>query len=155
MNRIKCIRAYFKMSQSEFAKRFHVDQTAVSNWEKEKNNIDIKIMQLISEEFKIPIEFILGKQFVLRVPLEEWSEEQKKDYENVSAAAKDFVLYRYGKGFFPEFHSDEEALVSISLEENKLIYNRNGKNIIKRFSKDQIKLVHAFIDNLSEDNEDK
>ena len=151
MNRIKCIRTYFKMSQLEFAKKFHVDQTAVSNWEKEKNNIDIKIMQIISEHFNVPMEFILGKPFELQIPLSEWTEEEREEYEKSPDLAKDFVLYKYGKGIFPTFNEKNDRAYDLGLAENEIIYNRNGKNVIKSFSKEQINLVYAFIDNLLND----
>ena len=63
MNRIKCLRQYKSLSQAAFGKLFNVDQTAVSNWEKEKNSIDIKVAQAISEYFSVPLEFIYGKEF--------------------------------------------------------------------------------------------
>ena len=108
MNRIKCLRKQANLSQLLFGKIFHVDQTAVSNWENEKNNIDIDVTVQIADYFKVPIEFVLGKAFSLRVPKEFWFEDQLEDLiEADKKGYSDYVLFKHGKGYFPNFEINE------------------------------------------------
>ena len=107
MNRIKCLRTYNRLSQSDFATIFHVDQTAVSNWENDKNSIDIKILEKISEYFKVPMEFVVGKPFKATIPIAEWHSSEREDYNNAPAVVKDLILFKTGRGTF----IDEDTII--------------------------------------------
>ena len=109
MNRIKCLRKSRKMSQAEFAKTFHVDQTAVSNWENDKNNIDIKTLEQIAEYFSVPIEFVTGKPFSLRIPFNSWDSSEKAEYYDAEKKGfEDIVLFKVGCGYFSSHLTFEE-----------------------------------------------
>lgn len=101
MNRIKSIRIFFGLSQAKFGELFHVDQTAVSNWEKGKNNIDIKTLEQIADHFNVPIEFILGKEFELRIPMSQWEEDYLEDYYAAKEEAREYIRFKVGQGYFP------------------------------------------------------
>ncbi len=90
------------MSQQQFASKFNVDQTAVSNWETGKNGIDIEIAMKISEEIKMPVEFVLGKDFKMAIPLSEWHKSAIEDMNKESQDARDYFLFLYWKGYFQE-----------------------------------------------------
>ena len=107
MNRIKCIRSALKMSQTTFAQLFHVDQTAVSNWEKGKNGIDYGIAEQISEHFHVPVEFIYGKPFSIKRPFAKWHDDELEDYEHAPADAKPFIEFTHGKGYFPTSYEND------------------------------------------------
>lgn len=121
MNRINCLRKSRRMSQCEFAEIFNVDQTAVSNWENDKNNIDIKILESIAYYFKVPIEFVLGNPFSLRIPTTAWS---KDEIEELEIATKkgygDLVLFKTGVGYFSNSEPQKEKPTDDGeLSENK------------------------------------
>lgn len=137
MNRIKCIRLYHNLSQLQFAKIFNVDQTAVSNWETGKNNIDIKIIEHISVQFSVPMDFVCGKSFKLRRPMEQWHSSLLEEYENAPAEIKDLLLFKHGWGYF-EIHDDEEQIsntqvITTSLTEKQIAiinkYQNADKNL--------------------------
>ena len=121
MNRIKCLRSVRGISQAEFGRLFNVDQTAVSNWEKEKNNIDIKISEKIAEEFGVPLEFVYGKDFSITRPMSEWHSSQKEDFENARAEIKDYLLFKYGRGIFnTNAENEKEPTGAVSDEDLKI-----------------------------------
>lgn len=109
MNRIKCLRKSRRMSQCEFSKIFNVDQTAVSNWENDKNNIDIKILESIAYYFKVPIEFVLGNSFSLRVPVSSWSEDELEELDFAKKKGYgDIILFKTGVGYFSNSEPQKE-----------------------------------------------
>ena len=131
MNRIKSIRTYFGMSQTAFAEKFGVDQTAVSNWEKGKNSIDVKIVEKISQHVSIPMDYIYGAAFEITRPKTNWQRSELEDYATAPAEIKDFLLFKYGRGVFhaqnDEKPADEGELTDeYSVTEKTLIeYFRN------------------------------
>ena len=108
-NRIKCLRKLRNLSQTDFAKEFNVEQTAVSNWEQGRNNIDISIASKIAEEYKVPVEFVYGFEFEIRRPIQEWFEDELEDMNKEDPEARDFFLFRFGKGFFSQTHHPENT----------------------------------------------
>lgn len=109
MNRIKCLRKSLRLSQCDFAKIFNVDQTAVSNWENDKNNIDIKILESVAYYFNVPIEFVLGNQFSIRIPKSSWVEDELEEYEIAKKKGYgDLVLFKTGIGYFPNSEPQKE-----------------------------------------------
>lgn len=106
MNRIKCLRKSRKLTQAALAAELHVDQTAVSNWEKGKNNIDIQTMKTIADMFSVPVDFVCGRPFNIKRPIEEWHPSLVADYQN-AGDDKEYILFKYGMGYF-EDHSDME-----------------------------------------------
>jgi len=99
-NRIKCIRLYNHLTQQEFAKNIQVDQTAVSNWEKFKNSIDIETAQYISKLYALPLDFIYGSEFELAVPYSGWDVSDRQEYDNAREEIKELLAYKFGKGYF-------------------------------------------------------
>lgn len=110
-NRIKCLRKLHRLSQEEFAKQYNVAQTAVSNWEVFRNNIDISIATRIAEDYKVPVEFIYGFEFTVTRPIEQWYPDQLEKMNNANKLCRDFFLFKYGKGFFANTYdsSSDEA----------------------------------------------
>ena len=100
MNRIKCIRVVKGYSQAKFGEIFNVDQTAVSNWENEKNNVDIKLLENMANYFDIPMDFICGREIIPLRPQTYWHESELQDYKNAPEVIKDYLLYKFGIGVF-------------------------------------------------------
>lgn len=149
MNRIKCLRSVRGISQAEFGRMFHVDQTAVSNWETGKNSIDIKILEKIAEEFGVPMEFVYGKDFSITRPMTEWHASQREDLENARPEIKDYLMFKYGKGVFSTDTDDKKepsATFDGEPEEDVIIFHRNGKTQRRKFTKDQMAMLMAMVD---------
>lgn len=100
-NRIRILRKSQKLSQKSFAELFLINQTAVSNWEKGKNNIDLSLADKIANHFTVPVEYVYGKPFALTHPHSQWTKEEKEAYQNAkSAEEKELLEFRFGRGVF-------------------------------------------------------
>ena len=157
MNRIKCLRAVRGISQAEFGKIFNVDQTAVSNWEKGKNSIDIKILERIADEFGVPMEFVYGKDFSITRPVSEWHISQIEDFENARSEIKDYLLFKYGRGTFNTNNDNEKEPSAVNgeeLEEDVIVFHRDGKTQKRKFTKEQMAMFMAMVDAIPETPKD-
>lgn len=108
MNRIKSIRKWQGLSQTEFGKMFNVDQTAVSNWEKGKNSIDVTIAQSIGERFNLPLDFVYGVPFKVTREQSEWYEDEIEDYGRLPSEGAEVLLFKYGRGVFSSQESSAQ-----------------------------------------------
>lgn len=99
-NRIKILRKSQNLSQKQFAELFSVDQTAVSNWEIGKNNIDMTIADRIAGYFKVPVEYVYGKPYTVTRPMEEWTAEESARYAAANDAEKKRLEFTLGRGVF-------------------------------------------------------
>lgn len=99
-NRIKILRKSQKLSQKQFAELFSVDQTAVSNWEMGKNNIDVTLADRIAEHFRVPVEYLYGKPYTVTRPMSEWTPDELERYRNASDAEKTLLDFTLGRGVF-------------------------------------------------------
>ena len=148
MNRIKCLRLVHGLSQDAFGKKFNVDQTAVSNWEKCKNSIDIKTLERIADEYCVPMEFVYGKEFVITVPIEKWHISQIEDYNNAREEERDFFKFKYGKGVFEKNELTVEE--NGEPDEDTIIFHRDGKTKKRKFTKEQMDMLMAMVDAIPE-----
>ena len=158
-NRIKCLRKLKGLSQANFAAKYNVAQTAVSNWEQFRNSIDISTASRIAEEYKVPVEFVYGFDFEITRPVKDWTHDQIEDMTNAHPSCKDFFLFRYGRGYFANTHQNNEKPTAINddepIEENVIVFHRDGKNQRRKFSKDQMAMLMAMVDAIPEsDDED-
>ena len=154
MNRIKCLRLSRRMSQIDFARLFHVDQTAVSNWEKEKNGIDPIIAVKIAEYFNVPLEFVYGKPFFVKRPFINWNSDELEDYDHASPEAKPLLEFKFGKGFFHASEDEEKPADNGELLENTIIYHRDGKTERKQLTKEQMDMIAAMLATLPDTPKD-
>ena len=99
-NRIKILRKSQKLSQKRFAELFSVDQTAVSNWEMGKNNVDLALADKIADTFKVPVEYVYGKPYTVTRPFSEWTNEEKAEYAAASEETKQLMEFTCGRGVF-------------------------------------------------------
>lgn len=123
-NRIKCIRKAHKMSQAVFARQLNVDQTAVSNWENQKNGIDPETAMNIAKIFSVPVEFVYGREFKTTKETSAWHYSHVEDMNRAGADARDFFLFKYGGGYFEYANEEKEKLAEdgeLSEGEKKLI----------------------------------
>ena len=120
-NRMKAIRLYKELTQKDFGKMLNVDQTAISNWETQKNNPDLCIATKVSEVFKIPLDFIYGKEFVVTRPIAQWQPDEREDMENANPNARDVFLFKYGHGIFENIEKEKSPSNEAKLAEGEKI----------------------------------
>lgn len=60
MNRFKELRINNQLTQTEFAKILHIDQSAISKWEQDKTMPDTQTLTNISNTFNVSIDYLLG-----------------------------------------------------------------------------------------------
>lgn len=146
-NRIKNIRKYYNLSQKEFGELFNVDQTAVSNWEKGKNGVDIELAKKIAAKYNLPLEYIYGENYELALPMDRWRDSYLEDYYNErDNDARDVILYKHGRGFFRK-HEDlfedinERTDIQVAFTEGIEGLTENDKeivfNLIKRLKEEK------------------
>ena len=100
-NRIRILRKAKGLSQKSFAELFSINQTAVSNWEKGKNNIDLSLADRIADAFTVPVEYVYGKPYVITHLQSEWTPEEKEAYQSAkNAEEKELLEFRFGRGVF-------------------------------------------------------
>ena len=100
-NRIRILRKSRKLSQKSFAELFLINQTAVSNWEKGKNNIDLSLADKIANHFTVPVEYVYGKPYTITHPRSQWTREEKEAYQSAkNAEEKELLEFRFGRGVF-------------------------------------------------------
>ena len=100
-NRIKILRKSAGLSQTDFARLFSVDQTAVSNWEKGKNSIDMATADKIADYFCVPVEFVYGKPYRITRPLSLWSEAEGLAYDRAkNEETRSYLEFINGRGVF-------------------------------------------------------
>ena len=156
MNRIKNLRMYADLSQAAFARLFNVDQTAVSNWEKGKNNVDIRVAEKIAEHFKFPLEFIYGKEFEIANPIENWHPSEIEDYQREIPEIREILLFKKGRGYFSTQTSESEKKPTPKDEllEDVIIYHRDGQTVKREFTKEQMDMLVKMIEALPEKPKD-
>lgn len=62
MNKFKELRKNKGLTQVEFAKLLHVDQSTISKWEKNQALPDIQMIYKLSEIFNCSVDYILGRE---------------------------------------------------------------------------------------------
>ncbi len=148
-NRIKCLRKLHDLSQADFAKKYNVAQTAVSNWEQGRNSIDISTASQIAQDYKVPVEFVYGFDFEITIPVDKWHTSVRQDMEQAPPVCRDYFLYKFGKGVF-NTDADDKKEPSVTIdgepEEDVIIFHRNGKTQRRKFTKDQMAMLMAMID---------
>lgn len=100
-NRIRILRKSQKLSQQSFAELFSINQTAVSNWEKGKNNIELSLADKIANHFTVPVEYVYGKPYTVTHPHTQWTKEEKEAYQKAkNSEEKELLEFRFGRGVF-------------------------------------------------------
>lgn len=134
MNKYRQLRKEKKMSQAALAARLGVSQTAVSQWETNKNYPDISTIKELAEIFSVTTDFLLNvdsrklkkdNEIVVynRVPAGvEWTNIQDKyGYEEISSkyleSGKDFVGFRITDGRYEPLFLENDILL-IELRDN-------------------------------------
>ena len=154
-NRIKCLRKLYQNSQVEFARMFNVEQSAVSNWENDRNKFDLSIASMISKHYQVPMEFLYGEPFEITRPQDAWNDDEIEDMENSPKECRDYFLYKYGRGVFYE-EGERSTEQKISPEEPEL--NEGEKMLLELFrqipdeaQKMYLEVLRASLKNQSKD----
>jgi repressor LexA len=127
---IKQMRQKKSLSQADLAKRLHVHQTAVSQWENDRTSPDSDLLPLIADIFEISVDQLLGRESKQKkaikrtvpvlgtipagIPIE--AIEEVLDYEDLSPEeANDgyeyFGLRIRGNSMYPEYQDGDTIIV--------------------------------------------
>ncbi len=116
--RIKSLRVSFGLTQKQLAEKLQKGESTVRMWELGKSEPDSETVNLLSREFNISTDYILGNPFTLAFPITKWAPSQIEEYQKATDGEKEYLSFRYGHGYF-ENHSSENAS-SGTLSENEL-----------------------------------
>lgn len=144
-NRIRILRKAQRLSQKAFADLFSVDQTAVSNWEKGKNNIDLTLADKIADRFRVPVEFVYGKPYTITRRQTDWSTEEQAVYARAANEEEKQVLeFRFGRGVFEGSNTTVSRDGAISENEIKVALF-GGDGIVTDEMWQEVKNFVAFV----------
>lgn len=134
MNKYRQLRKERRMSQAKLAERLGVSQTAVSQWETNKNYPDISTIKELAEIFSVTTDYLLNvdtrklkkeNEIVVynRVPAGvEWANIQDKyGYEEIGAkyldTGKEFIGFRISDGRYEPVFLENDILI-IEVKDN-------------------------------------
>ena len=144
MNRIKCMRVAKRMSQAQLADALHVNQSAISHWEIGSNGIDMVYIEAMSKLFAVPTSFLIGDEYKLKIPRNDWTADQREDYDHAKHE-KDYLEFRYGQGYFESYTAEK-----IKPKENTVtLKSTNGKTFEKSLTDDQANALEIILKSMS------
>lgn len=88
---IREIRKSENLTQEQFAEKLHVTRQAVSNWENDKNLLDIEMLILISNEFHVSLDTLIKRDGQMNNVTEKIIRDGS---ETRRAVQRDFISYR-------------------------------------------------------------
>lgn len=89
--RFKKLRKKNKLTQDAAAKIFHVDKSAISKWENDKNGADSETLQQIANYFNVSIDYLLGISSEINPPTEKYTPDlNAKDFKKIDKVISDF-----------------------------------------------------------------
>lgn len=155
MLRIKEVRKHKKITAKELANHINVAESTMSLYESGKREPDFETLKKIAEYLEVSIDFLLGRKFVMTNPPENWHQSLQEDYENAIGFEKEFMEYKYGRVVFDDSVIETEKLAENGEpSENVIIYHRDGKNVKREFTKEQMDMLVSMIEAIPEKPKD-
>lgn len=94
--RLRFLRKQAGLTQEELGKKVKKSESTVRMWELEQSEPDFQTIIDLSSIFNVNADFIIGKQIKPIIPVEQWHQSLREDYENASnEAEKDYIVYKY------------------------------------------------------------
>ena len=78
-----------------------VAESTVSNWENENREPDINTLNKMAEYFNVSVDFLIGREFEISIPVKKWHYTLQEDYAKAKDFDKIFMEYKHGGAFFP------------------------------------------------------
>lgn len=151
--RIKSLRISRSLTQKQLGDILFKAESTVRMWELGKSEPDSDTINQISQYFNVSTDYVLGRPFKLLYPIDTWHQSKRDDYEHASPEEQEYLQFKFGRGYFeeqPTAITDGEPV-----EEDVVIFHRDGKTQKKKLSKDQMAMLIAMVDALPEsDDED-
>ncbi len=156
-NRLKIVRKAQGQTQRDISSMLGIAQSTYSYWEKGTVSIDHKAMLDLARHFQVSVEFLGGEEYTLRHPVSEWSEKLRNEYESAKPYMRTYMEYIHGRPLFYEKPSaaDGAAAAIEAIGENTVVYCRNGQNVRYSFTKEQMDVIIAVFNSLSDKDGEK
>jgi transcriptional regulator with XRE-family HTH domain len=137
--RIKAMREIFKISQAALGNVVGVERSTICQYESGKRRPDVSILEAMANYFNVSIDFLMGRDFEITIPVSTWHQSLQDDYARANSNLKEYMLYKYG-GI--KFSTDQELPATTELtDEQKQLYD-----FIAGLSHDEIKELSGFVD---------
>ncbi len=104
--RIRNLRKSRGWSQRELGEKVQKSESAVRMWELGNSEPDIETLNKLSEELKVSVDFLSGRKYELRHPVEKWSKDLQEDYYRGDDSVKEYMEYKYGNLRFIDEHDN-------------------------------------------------
>ncbi|MDR0487988.1 MAG: helix-turn-helix domain-containing protein [Propionibacteriaceae bacterium] len=106
------LRKNLGLTQDEMAAKLYVTRQAVSRWETGATTPDVKTLQLISQEFGVSVDTLLGRDAVCQSCAMPLTKIEEVGTESDGGFTKDYCQYCYKDGHFAHDHTMEEMIES-------------------------------------------
>lgn len=105
MKRLKSLREYRNLKQSELAKEFNVSQSTIAMWETGKRDPDSETIQKMADYFDVSVDYLLGRsEFPHTGEIAAAHINGDDSYDSLTPEAlqqleeyKQFLIQKYGK----------------------------------------------------------
>ena len=160
-SRIKCLRTLRLANRNIFAKEMGVEETLITGLESGREQISEELATMIAQKCRVPVDFVLGKPFIVKKSVNNWPKDFVEDMKKSPASTRDYFLLKYGEIVFQEAHRIEitkEDFVSVldtpisEGRERVIIRGRNGEFDYADFALEQVKLIRSMIAAQKEEN---
>ena len=159
-NRLKTMRKYQSKTQQEVASFIGISQNAYSYWENGKTKIDNESIYKLATYYGVSVDFLIGRKYKMTIPPEKWHESIREDYYHADPYTREYMEYRHGGLVYIDDdttidNNEPPALLDSELEENVIIFHRDGKTQRKKFTKEQMTMLMAMVDAIPDTSDEK
>lgn len=119
--RIKSLRAAYALTQKQLADKLQKGESTVRMWELGKSEPDSETINLLSREFGVSTDYILGNQFVLALPITNWTPLQVEEYQKATDEVKEYLSFKYGHGYFKNQEAENSSAFFLTDKEADVI----------------------------------
>ena len=116
INRLKIVRKALGKTQKDISKIVNITQHGYSNWEKGKVRLNSEDLKTLSNYFNVSVDFLLGREFTITVPVEHWSKEQQETYYTANDEKKVYLEYLWGSPVFLDNLQADDKVIPVKFE---------------------------------------
>ena len=140
MLRLKILRKQKHLSMKELGNKFNVAESTISLYESGKRQPDKNMIIALSDFFGVSVDYLLGREFKVTFPVENWHASLQEDYKKADADLKEYMLYKHGKVVFSDDGFQNNQSSEYSEEEKKLL------SLISKLTDEEAQELSNYID---------
>lgn len=83
-------------SQATLGKIVGVERSTICQYESGRRRPDVSILEAMANYFNVSVDFLIGRDYEVTIPVSQWHKSLQQDYMNASNEMKEYLLYKYG-----------------------------------------------------------